>query len=188
MASTIRGQYDYLYEVDPTGVASGSEMETQIGQFCELSYAYQSMCPNPDPTISSIYSSLCVPTTMQSARKFQEEKTKKVVEKPKGKCFVKTEWEPCSCAEGETKGTSAQVVRYTSKTGTSCSLTSDVQEKMAKRAGCGDPTRSCRCQPPLPPLPYISEEVLIPVIIQEESPVTPSENVPVVAEDAPMSS
>jgi hypothetical protein len=60
------------------------------------------MCENPDPAISLIYSSLCTPTTMQSARRFQEEKTtKKVVTKPKDKCFVKTEWElSCTCADG----------------------------------------------------------------------------------------
>jgi hypothetical protein len=93
MASTIRGQYDYLYEVDPDYVESGSEMESQIGQFCELSYAYQYMCPNPDSVISSLYTTLCAPTTMQSGRRFREEKVKKVVTKPKEKCFVKTEWE-----------------------------------------------------------------------------------------------
>jgi hypothetical protein len=183
MASTIRGQYDYLYEVDPTGVAPGSEMESQIGQFCELSYAYQSMCPNPDPTISLIYSSLCAPTTMQSARKFQEEKasekTKKVVTKPKDKCFVKTEWEPCSCVEGTTKGTSAQVIRYTSKTGSSCTAPADVLEKMNKRSSCGDPTRSCRCQPiPLPSLPYVPEDA---IDVQEapiDEPIVPAEEAP----------
>ena len=81
-----------------------------------------------------------------------------MVEKPKEKCFVKTEWEPCTCVEGETKGKSAQVVRYTSKTGSVCDVPSDVQEKITKRSACGDPTRSCRCQPtPLPPLPVVPE-------------------------------
>ena len=192
LVQSIRNQFDPLYDVDPNTIISGSEVETQIGQFCDIAFAYQATCPNPDPVISAMYSSLCTSSSgiPMQARRFakeddgKEQKEKKIVEKPNAnKCFIKPAWTPCVCAVGTQKGSSTRQLKYTSKTGTECPVTSAIQSKMDQQRSCGDQTRSCRCGTvPLPPVPEpapIPEPVPEPIQEPIPEPVQEPEPVPI---------
>lgn len=170
LTASLRQQFDSLYGLDPVDIVPGSEVETQVDQFCSLGYAYQQTCPNPDETLSKIYSSLCVPLTTQSSKTFSSPK-KTSVEKPKStKCTLKVAWDTCSCDQGKEKGKSIRKVQYTSKDGKECPITPDIQKKITEKSACGEPSRTCRCLPPPPPIPELKDGV---VAVQEEQPSTP---------------
>ena len=82
-------EYSSLFDIDE--VIAGSETESDVAQFCDISYIYLNTCSTPDEKVVTAYQNLCIPLTTQSL-KFQGQEKKQPPKKPmSSKCFIKTD-------------------------------------------------------------------------------------------------